>query len=622
MKPKRKFSKKELKAQARENSNTAHILQHKTQNENHTAIFLPDQPKQKIALSKIITVRDFAQKLDLPVQTVIMELMKNGVMANINESIDFETGQIIALELGFETENEDTNKKEKDEEVLKDGYERPPIVIVMGHVDHGKTKLLDVIRKTDVVSGESGAITQHIGAYQVEVALKDQKRAITFLDTPGHEAFSSLRAHGANLTDIVVLVVAANDGIKPQTVEAISHAKSAAAPIIVAINKIDLPEADPEKVKRQLAEINLLPEEWGGKIPTVEISAAKNQNLDKLLELIILVADMLELKTTKKGLAQGAVIESKTLKGFGPVATVLVQKGELNIGDIITVGKTWAKVKAMYDWRGNKLLNVSPSMPALVAGFRSMPETGEIFQEQKDEKIARQKISQNTKYQPVKSIHNQGSDSNISTHIIIKADMAGSLKAIEDKIKEIDQSKIKVEIIVKAVGAITETDVNLAEVSQAWIIGFKSTLTPEVRKLAQEKKVSIRNFDIIYELLDYVYGEIEKILPPEIEEKIIGRAKVLKTFHQFKTQVVAGLEVIEGEILPDTDANQWRDHRKMGKVKLKSLELEKQTVKVLKTGATGGAKLVKKSPFAKVKKNDIIETYQIIKKEQKLRRGR
>jgi translation initiation factor IF-2 len=617
MRPRRKKSKKELKAEraqkAETGDQTSDVRPSKSGIQNPISVPLP----------QVITVRDLAEKFGLPVEKVISELIKNGVMANINQSVDFETAQIIGLELGYRVvgQKTDEDKKGTSSPNLKP---RPPVVTVMGHVDHGKTQLLDTIRKTDVVGQESGAITQHIGAYQVEIKYKGKKKQITFLDTPGHEAFSAMRAHGANLTDIVVLVVAADDSVKPQTIEAVSHARSASVPIIVAINKIDLPDADTEKVKKELAEINLLPEEWGGKTPTIEISAKQNKNIDKLLEMILLVAEMEELKADSQTASRGAVIESKISKGFGPVATVLVQEGRLEVGDIITVGKTWAKIKALIDWRGQRIKEALPSTPVRITGLRALPESGEVFIEQKDEKTARQVASQLQKTRVVKSIRQseaqKGDVRDLTVaKLILKADAAGSLKAIQDKIKEIDDSKIKVEIISQGVGAINETDVNLASATNGLVLSFRTRINREVRRLAQEKKVKILESDIIYELLDSLYQYLEEILPPEIIEESIGKGKIIKIFHQFKTQAIVGIKVIKGRLKSNFDANLIRNETKVGRLKILSLERDKSSTNEVKTGQTAGGKLSKKEPFTKIKIGDIIEAYKIKRKLIKLK---
>jgi len=611
MRQKRKKSKKELKAEGKNNF-TADFQARKINTLSSPV------PKIKIELTQVVAVRDFAEKLQIPVEKVITTLIKNGVMASINDSIDFETAQIIGDELNFEIES--TKKEKKVKIITKQDKPRPPVVVVMGHVDHGKTKLLDAIRKTDQVSLESGGITQHIGAYNVLVEHQGEKRSITFLDTPGHEAFSSMRAHGANITDIAVIVIAADDGIKPQTIEAINHAKNAKVPIIIAINKIDLPDADTEKVNRQLAEINLLPESWGGKIPVVELSAKSNVNISGLLEMILLVADMEGYMANSGADTEGVVIESNILRGLGPVATVLIMQGTLKKQSIVTIGKTWAKIKNIVDARGNKLDKVLPGFPAQISGLKALPETGEIVKYAPDEKSARQVVKEFKNVTNVKSIVDESRESieMPTARIIVKADVAGSLSAIISKIIEMGKNKVKVEIIAKSVGNISESDVSLASVSQSMLVGFKSNVSSDIKKLANTKNVKINSFEVIYDLLDAVKEYLEGFLAPIITEKNFGTMKVLKIFHQFQTQATLGASAMSGKIIKDSDANVIRVDKKIGRVKISNLELDQKVIATISKGQTFGAKITKKPPFAKIKVGDIIELYSIKKETQKL----
>jgi len=611
MRQKRKKSKKELKAEGKNNF-TADFQARKINTLSSPV------PKIKIELTQVVAVRDFAEKLQIPVEKVITTLIKNGVMASINDSIDFETAQIIGDELNFEIES--TKKEKKVKIITKQDKPRPPVVVVMGHVDHGKTKLLDAIRKTDQVSLESGGITQHIGAYNVLVEHQGEKRSITFLDTPGHEAFSSMRAHGANITDIAVIVIAADDGIKPQTIEAINHAKNAKVPIIIAINKIDLPDADTEKVNRQLAEINLLPESWGGKIPVVELSAKSNVNISGLLEMILLVADMEGYMANSGADTEGVVIESNILRGLGPVATILIMQGTLKKQSIVTIGKTWAKIKNIVDARGNKLDKVLPGFPAQISGLKALPETGEIVKYAPDEKSARQVVKEFKNVTNVKSIVDESRESieMPTARIIVKADVAGSLSAIISKIIEMGKNKVKVEIIAKSVGNISESDVSLASVSQSMLVGFKSNVSSDIKKLANTKNVKINSFEVIYDLLDAVKEYLEGFLAPIITEKNFGTMKVLKIFHQFQTQATLGASAMSGKIIKDSDANVIRVDKKIGRVKISNLELDQKVIATISKGQTFGAKITKKPPFAKIKVGDIIELYSIKKETQKL----
>jgi len=611
MRQKRKKSKKELKAEGKNNFTAD--FQARKMNTLSSPV-----PKIKIELTQVVAVRDFAEKLQIPVEKVITTLIKNGVMASINDSIDFETAQIIGDELNFEIES--TKKEKKVKIITKQDKPRPPVVVVMGHVDHGKTKLLDAIRKTDQVSLESGGITQHIGAYNVLVEHQGEKRSITFLDTPGHEAFSSMRAHGANITDIAVIVIAADDGIKPQTIEAINHAKNAKVPIIIVINKIDLPDADTEKVNRQLAEINLLPESWGGKIPVVELSAKSNVNISGLLEMILLVADMEGYMANSGADTEGVVIESNILRGLGPVATILIMQGTLKKQSIVTIGKTWAKIKNIVDARGNKLDKVLPGFPAQISGLKALPETGEIVKYAPDEKSARQVVKEFKNVTNVKSIVDESRESieMPTARIIVKADVAGSLSAITSKIIEMGKNKVKVEIIAKSVGNISESDVSLASVSQSMLVGFKSNVSSDIKKLANTKNVKINSFEVIYDLLDAVKEYLEGFLAPIITEKNFGTMKVLKIFHQFQTQATLGASAMSGKIIKDSDANVIRVDKKIGRVKISNLELDQKVIATISKGQTFGAKITKKPPFAKIKVGDIIELYSIKKETQKL----
>ena len=492
--------------------------------------------KPKVEITKTVAVRDFATALKLPVTTVITTLMKNGVMATINDVIDFDTAAIIGDELGFEvTEAVEAVKAEEAEEAggkkgkkTKEKLEtRPPVVTIMGHVDHGKTSLLDKIRSTNVVAGEAGGITQHIGAYQVEVEHEKKKRLITFLDTPGHEAFTAMRAHGANITDVVILVVAADDSVKPQTLEAFHHAKAAGVPVVVAITKIDKPGADILRVKSDLATIGLQTEEWGGQTVVQPVNNISGEGISELLEMVLLVADMKKLTARYEGLASGVVIESHLSPGQGPVATVLVQNGVLNITDIVAVAGTYGKIKAMSTWAGKRIKEAGPSMPVLVSGLSAVPNFGELILEFPDEQSAKIAAAEYNREKSAKSIKKatvgiaelsqairEGKIKELD--IVLKADVQGSLEAIKNILEQAGTEDVKVKIVSAGIGAISDNDVNMAEASGALLVGFHVPVSATAKKLAENKKIKIALYDIIYNLADDIYMAMEGLLEPEI----------------------------------------------------------------------------------------------------------
>ena len=486
-------------------------------------------PKEikKIKLPSFIKVRDFADLLKLPVTKIITVLIGNGIMATINEEVDFDTASIVAQDLGFEVE-EEADQTVTDfglgflQEVLKSEKEenlkaRPPIVAIMGHVDHGKTTLLDTIRKAKVAEGESGGITQHIGAYQI----KKNGKFITFLDTPGHEAFSEMRARGANVTDIIVLVVAADDGVRPQTLEVIKRAQFTSTPMIVAINKVDKPEANVLRVKQELAGQGVLTEEWGGKVIAVEISAKQNKGIDTLLEMILLTAELENFRANPSGKTIGTIIESRVSQGKGATATVIVQNGTLKVGDIIAAGAAFGRIRSLEDETGRKLKEAVPSTPAQISGFSEVPQAGDILQttetldEAKQIASMAQRKNQSHKLSSKQAI--VGDLQNKTLNLIIKADVAGSLEAIKQSIAKLKNDEVKISILSEGVAEVNESDVLLASSSKATIISFRSKVNPKAINLAKQKKVVIDSYDVIYELLEDVTSAVIKMFTPELD---------------------------------------------------------------------------------------------------------
>jgi len=518
-----------------------------------------------VEIPDTITVKEFGEKTGIKIAKIIGELMKNGVLANINQEIDFETAQIIADDLGVKlrrirsaAQAEDFMAgdisgliKEDDETLLKD---RPAVVCVMGHVDHGKTKLLDAIRETDVVSGESGGITQHIGAYQV----KKKGKLITFLDTPGHEAFTAMRARGAKATDIAILVVAANEGAKPQTIEAINHAKEAGVPIIVAINKMDLPDSTPDKVKGELAEHGLQPEDWGGDTVMIPISALKNEGIDEILDMVILTAEMENLKANPNREAVGTVIEAHLDNSLGPVATVLVNTGTLSLMDNVIVGNAYGRIKIMRDHNGKNLKKALPSTPVLIAGLSQTPKSGDILQMVKSEKIAKQKAEEiNLLAQREKEMKLSSINQVISTvqadkvlKLVVKADTKGSLEAIRQSVAKIKDEEVAVKVIHGGVGTLTKSDVMMAAASRGLAVGFHSDFdSPYVKKTAERENVEVRQYTVIYNLLEDIKQILSGMLEPELVRTVTGRAEVMQIFLTKKKEMIIGCKVRSGKIV-------------------------------------------------------------------------
>lgn len=587
------------------------------------------KPRKKvIRLTPGLTVKEFAELLGQKATAVITKLMEKGVMATINQPIGLEVASQIAEYYGVPTELMLEKTEEELMPVVEDSPEslviRPPVVTIMGHVDHGKTSLLDAIRQTRVTDMEAGGITQHIGAYMVK--LRDKR--ITFLDTPGHEAFTAMRARGAKVTDIVVLVVAADDGVMPQTLEAINHAKAANVPIIVAINKIDKPEANPDRVRNSLAEHGLIPEAWGGQTIYVEVSAKKKLNIDLLLEMILLQAEVLELKVNPNKPARGVIIEAKLDRGRGPVATVLVQEGTLRVGDAFVTGSYSGKVRALVDDIGNRLEKADPSTPVEVIGLEGVPMAGDSFVVVKDERLAKeiansrqqkQRLAEMAQTQKIslEDLYKRIQEGTVKElNMILKADVQGSIEAIRDSVEKIKAEAVKVKIIHTGVGGITESDVLLASASNAIIIGFNVRPEPKAQALAEQEKVDIRLYTVIYDAVADIRAAMEGLLEPTLKEKAMGRAEVRKTFSIPKVGVVAGCYVTEGMISRNcAGARVIRDSVVIYEGKLGSLKRFKDDVKDVQAGFECGISI---ENFNDIKPGDIIEVYTVEKVTTKL----
>ena len=538
-----------------------------------------------IEVEDMITVGTLAERLSIPVSRLIGELMKNGVMATVNERIDFDTAQIIVEELGLGLTIVKVNAASADVPVRSkpiasnNAKVRPPVVAVMGHVDHGKTSLLDAIRGANVVKGEAGGITQHISAYQVE----HNKRMITFLDTPGHEAFAAIREHGAQLTDIVMIVIAADDGIKPQTVEAIRFARKAGVKIIVAVNKIDKPGADLNRIKQQLSENDLLIEEWGGDTVVLPVSAKTKEGVPELLDMILLVSDVEELKADFDLPAQGLIIEAHVEQGRGPVAQALIEAGSMQPGDFIVAGTSYAKIRNLETTDGKPLKSATPSMPVVITGFKTLPEFGDEFTTVKNEKEARSQTESSTADNRASSSRmNIGSNELIRLinrdnklqefNIIIKADVQGSLTSVADSLKALDTDEVSVRVVGSGVGPVSENDLHLAHSSHAIVYGFNVSLPSSGRQQAGRDKVSVRLYKVIYELIDDVKQELSKLLRPEIVEAELGRLIVKGIFKTTKTEIICGGEVTKGKLTIPALARVIRGDKQLAEVTVTGLK--------------------------------------------------
>ncbi len=583
--------------------------------------------KSIIKVTEFIAVNELANLMNVPVSEVIQKCISLGLMVSINQRLDFETIAVVADEFGIQVELQE----ELQEDILADFDDpisslewRPPVVTIMGHVDHGKTSLLDYIRRTNVVAGESGGITQHIGAYHVEI----RGKYITFLDTPGHEAFTAMRARGAQVTDIVILIVAADDSVMPQTIEAISHAQAANVPMIVAINKIDKPGSNIEKIKQQLADRGVLVEEWGGKYQSVEISAKKGLNIDVLLDKILIEAEMLELKANYNRKARGSIIEAQLEKGRGVVATVLVQKGTLQIGDPFVAGNNFGRVRAMFDERNNKVKSAGPSVPVVVTGFEGVPQAGDQFVVVNSEKEAheialkRQQIKREQDQRQVHMITLDEVASQISKgqikdlNIVVKGDVDGSVEALADSFMKLSNQEVRVKVIHKGVGAISESDVLLASASQAIIVGFHVRPHLAARKLAETEKVEIRLYNIIYDAIEELKSALEGMLRPLISEEVVATIEVRNVFKVPKVGTVAGCFVVDGKINRNDKIRLFRDGISIYEGSLSTLKRFKDDVREVEQGYECGLNI---NNFNDIKIGDTIEAYKIVETKQKLK---
>ena len=584
-----------------------------------------ERTKQKIfkltdiEIPETITVKDLAAEMKKTTAEVIKKLLGFGVMATINQEIDFDTAYLIAQEFGITATKKETVTEEdilfdESEDREEDLQPRPPVVVVMGHVDHGKTSLLDAIRKTNVIEGEAGGITQAIGAYMVKI----NDREITFLDTPGHEAFTAMRARGAQITDIAILVVAANDGVMPQTIEAINHAKSAGIPIIVAINKIDLPDANIDKVKQELMAYELVPEEWGGDTIYVPISAKKNQNIDQLLEMVLLEADVLELKANPHKQAKGAVIEARLDKSKGAIATMLVQRGTLDVGDTIVVGSSIGRIRAMTNDKGKKVKSAGPSTPVEIMGLTDVPEAGDTFYEVKNEKMAKHLIDRRKRQareQAINSVTKVTLDNLFSQmeegklkvlNLIVKADVQGSVEAVKQSLEKLQNEEVRVKVIHSAAGAVNQSDVTLAKVSHAIIIAFNVRPDHTAKEMAEKEEVEIKQYSVIYQAIEDVEAAMKGMLAPKYEEKVIGNVEVRQTFKISNVGTIAGAYVLNGKVERNAGVRVIRDNIVIHEGHLATLKRFKDDVKEVTKGFECGMQI---EDYNDIKEGDIIEVY-------------
>jgi translation initiation factor IF-2 len=586
-----------------------------------------EREKSTLKVTEFVTANDLAQMMDVPVTNIISACMSLGLFVSINQRLDAETLSIVAEEFGFGVEFVSADFQDAvltEEDLEEDLVERAPIVTIMGHVDHGKTSLLDFMRNANVVAGEAGGITQHIGAYSVEVG---NGKRIAFLDTPGHEAFTAMRARGAQVTDVAVIVVAADDDIMPQTKEAINHAQAAGVPMIFAINKIDKPNANPEKIKEQLANMNLLVEDWGGKYQSQEIAAKFGTNVDKLLEKILLEAELLELKGNPSKRAVGTVIESELDKGRGFVSTVLVQSGTLRVGDVMLAGCFSGKVKAIFNERGQNITEAGPSTPAQILGLNGAPQAGDKFNGMEDEREARDIANKRLQLQREQGLRTRkhitldeiGRRIAIGNfqelNLIVKGDVDGSIEALSDSLLKLSTDKIAVNILMKGVGAITETDVMLASASDAIIIGFQVRPSMNARKIAEQEQIQIKLYSIIYDAIEEVKSAMEGMLAPEYEEKIMGNIEVRDVFKITRVGTVAGCMVLDGKFTRQTKVRVIRDGIVVYTGELASLKRFKEDVKEVSKGYECGLNI---QNFNDIKTGDIIEGYEVVEVKAKL----
>ena len=607
---KKKSDKEDITAKKKEMYKNKSKLQENTVKEDENVIVYDEN----------MTVASLAEKLGVAPTEIIKKLMSLGVMASLNNTLSFDDAEMVAIDYdktlkSFESQDKVNFEKLEINDDPKDLVERGPVVTIMGHVDHGKTSLLDYIRHSSVIEGEFGGITQHIGAYQIE----NNGKKITFIDTPGHAAFTEMRARGASITDIVIIIVAADDGVMPQTIEAIDHAKAANVPIIVAINKIDKPGANPEKVMKEMAEHNLIPEEWGGDVIYSKISAKTGEGVDKLLESIQLVAEMQELKANPNRYALGTVVESKLDKNLGPTVTLLVQNGTLRLGDPIVVGTTFGRVRTLTNDLGEEVVEALPGSPVEITGLNEVPEAGDRFMAYSNEKEART-IAENRKEQAklkknrnntaptLDDIFSRIKDGEKEINVILKTDVTGTEEAVKNALEKIQVEDVRVKVIRSSVGAVTESDIVLASASNAIVIGFNVRPSAKTIETAKEYNVDIRLYNIIYKLVEDLEDAMKGMLDPEFEEKVLGQAEVRQLFKFSKVGTIAGCMIIDGVVTNNAKARLIRDGVVVYDGEINSLQREKEQVKEVKKGIECGITLDK---FSDIKVNDIIEAYKI-----------
>ncbi|TCO79900.1 translation initiation factor IF-2 [Marinisporobacter balticus] len=609
--------KKVTEKKNKKNKDSSEITEHKEQNGDKNMIKIPET----------IAVQEFSEKIEKNVSQIITKLMGLGVFATANQEIDFDVAATIALEFGIEIEKEEVKEEnefgfDQTPDKLEDLKERPPVITVMGHVDHGKTSLLDAIRDTHVTEREAGGITQHIGASEVEL----NGKRIVFLDTPGHAAFTSMRARGASITDIAILVVAADDGVMPQTIEAISHAKAANIPIIVALNKIDRPNANPDKVKQELSENGVLIEEWGGDVICAPVSALKGEGIDNLLEMILLVAEILELKANPNKLAFGTVIEAKLDKSRGPVATILIQNGTLKVGDSIAAGAAYGRIRAMINSLGKNIKIAGPATAVEILGLSDVPEAGDSFNATKEDKVARQVVEKRrtkmreenlnaTAKVSLEDLFKHIQDGNVKElNIIVKADVQGSVEAVKQSFLKLNNDEVKVKVLHGGVGTITESDIMLASASNAIIIGFNVRPSSTVTNLAKAENVDLRTYRIIYEAIADVEAAMKGMLDPEYKEVVLGKVEIRATFKVPGAGIIGGAYVKEGKVTRNSKVRLVRDGIVVFEGEISSLKRFKDDAKEVATGYECGIGL---ENYNDIKEGDIVEAYII----EEIKRG-
>ena len=581
------------------------------------------KPQVTVMIPDEISVGELASRMKRTAADVIKQLIKLGVMASISDVIDYDTAAIVALEMGAKVEKEvivtiEDKLIDESEDRAEDLKGRDPVVVVMGHVDHGKTSLLDAVRKTNVASGEAGGITQHIGAYRVEI----NGRKITFLDTPGHEAFTSMRARGAQVTDVVILVVAADDGIMPQTIEAINHAKAADVPIVVAVNKMDVEGANPDRIKQQLTEYELVPEEWGGSTIVCPISAKRGDGIDELLEMVILTADMLDLKANPDRAAKGTVVEAKLDRGRGPVATLLVSNGTLNSGDVIIAGTSVGRIRAMTDDKGRKIKTAGPSVPVEIIGLSEVPNAGDIFYAVDDERMARELVEQ--RKQTEKDEVNKAATRKVSLEdlfdqiqqgeikelpIIVKADVKGTAEAVKASLEKLTNEEVRVRVIHTGVGAINESDILLASASNAIVVGFNVRPDAGARDSAEASGTDVRTYRIIYDCIEEMEAAMKGLLAPKFREEVLGHAEIRQTFKVSKIGTIAGCHVTDGKITRNASVRVVRDGVVVYDGTLASLKRFKDDAKEVASGYECGLSV---ENFNDIKEGDVVEAYEMV----------